>query len=207
MIQGIIFDLDGTLVKLHIDEKLLKKKLQSFFKTDDELTPLIPAILHLAENNSNLIQKAFTTICDEEIKASENMELINDSISFLNILHSKNIKLCLVTMQCRAATEKILNKLKIKEIFSNVLTRDEFPERLEQLRKSLALANLKPHDAIVVGDRLHDVICADEIGCNSILIKKNIQLYEKKIPNSTKLAMDFSEAESILTELLDKQII
>ena len=207
MIQGLIFDLDGTLVKLHIDEKLLKKKLQSFFKTDDELTPLIPAILHLAENNSNLIQKAFTTICDEEIKASENMELINDSISFLNILHSKNIKLCLVTMQCRAATEKILNKLKIKEIFSNVLTRDEFPERLEQLRKSLALVNLKPNDAIVVGDRLHDVICADEIGCNSILIKKNIQLYEKKIPNSTKLAMDFSEAESILTELLDKQII
>ncbi len=70
MIKGIIFDLDGTLVRLPIRYNIIFKKLGTLFDTKDEFKPLIPTILTKANNDVNLIQQAFDLICDEEVKST-----------------------------------------------------------------------------------------------------------------------------------------
>ena len=45
MSKCIIFDLDGTLIKLPIRYELIQKKLKELFKTESEFTPLIPSII------------------------------------------------------------------------------------------------------------------------------------------------------------------
>jgi len=62
MIKGIIFDLDGTLVRLPIRYEIIFKKLQNLFNTQDEFKPLIPTILEKANNDTKLLQQAFDLI-------------------------------------------------------------------------------------------------------------------------------------------------
>ena len=50
MINGIIFDLDGTLIRLPIRYEVIFEKLQNLFDTQDEFKPLIPTILEKANN-------------------------------------------------------------------------------------------------------------------------------------------------------------
>ena len=67
MINGIIFDLDGTLIRLPIRYEVIFEKLQNLFDTQDEFKPLIPTILEKANNDAKLIQQAFDLICEEEL--------------------------------------------------------------------------------------------------------------------------------------------
>ena len=55
MIKGIIFDLDGTLVRLPIKYDEVYKKLQNLFDTNDEFKPLIPTIIKKSKNNPKII--------------------------------------------------------------------------------------------------------------------------------------------------------
>ena len=53
MNKCIIFDLDGTLVKLPIRYELTQKKLKELFNTEFEFSPLIPSIIEQANGNQN----------------------------------------------------------------------------------------------------------------------------------------------------------
>ena len=76
MTKCLIFDLDGTLIKLPIRYEILQKNLQNFFHTENNLSPLIPSIINEAKNNQNVIDDAFKIVCDEELIATESLEEI-----------------------------------------------------------------------------------------------------------------------------------
>ena len=84
MIKGIIFDLDGTLVRLPIKYDKIFTKLQNLFDTQDEFKPLIQTIIKKANNDSKIIEKAFNIICEEEVVAANNFKVIDGSIDILN---------------------------------------------------------------------------------------------------------------------------
>jgi phosphoglycolate phosphatase-like HAD superfamily hydrolase len=105
MIKGIIFDLDGTLVRLPIKYDKIFTKLQDLFNTQDEFKPLIQTIIKKANNDSKIIKKAFDIICEEEVIAANNFEAVDGSIDTLNYFKNKNYSLCLVTMQCMKAAK------------------------------------------------------------------------------------------------------
>jgi len=117
MIKGIVFDLDGTLIQLLIDYQKIQKNLKEFFNISNELKPLIPTIIKLSKNDQNKIKTSFDLICKEEILASDNFKTMNNALETLKFLKSKNLSLCLVTMQCKDALEKILQKLQIPDLF------------------------------------------------------------------------------------------
>ena len=52
MIKGIITDLDGTLIRLPINEDEIKDKLRAYFHTNDNLVPLIPSIIKLSPSKT-----------------------------------------------------------------------------------------------------------------------------------------------------------
>ncbi len=75
-------------------------------------------------------------------------------------------------MQCRKAVEKILGKNEQLDVFSSIISRDESHDRKEQIEKTLAKLALGSNEAIVVGDRIHDVVSARKVGCRAILVNR-----------------------------------
>ena len=76
MTKCLIFDLDGTLIKLPIRYEILQNNLKNFFHTEDNLSPLIPSIIDQAKSNQKVIDDAFKIVCDEELIATESLEEI-----------------------------------------------------------------------------------------------------------------------------------
>ena len=173
MIKGIVFDLDGTLVRLPIKYDKIFTKLQDLFDTQDEFKPLIQTIIKKANNDSRIIEKAFNIICEEEVIAANNFKIIDDSIETLNYFKNKNYSLCLVTMQCMKAAKIVLDKMQISELFSSIITRDITSERSIQIKKSVYVLSFFPNEVVVVGDRIHDVVSAKQVGCVPILFNKS----------------------------------
>lgn len=169
MIKAIIFDLDGTLVRLPVKYDIVYRYLKNLFQTDENFQPLIPTIIKKANNDKNKLNDAFEFLCKQEDNASEQLEIIDNSIEILNYFHLKNFTMCLVTMQCRRVAEKILLKMGVSSLFSNIITRDENYDRLEQIKETISRLSLSPQDTLVVGDRIHDMECAKKAGCIHIL--------------------------------------
>ena len=195
MIKGIIFDLDGTLIQLPIDYQKVQKNLKEFFNISNEFKPLIPTIIKLSKNDQNKIKVSFDLICKEEILASDNFKTMNNALETLKFFKSKNLSLCLVTMQCKDALEKVLQKLQISDLFDSVISRDESFDRQKQIELSLQNIVLTPSEVLVIGDRIHDIESAKKIGCMPIL---KINEIEKIPPFQCKTINDLIELKSIV---------
>ena len=195
MIKGVIFDLDGTLIQLPIDYQKIQKSLKEFFNVSNDLIPLIPTIIKLSKNDQNKIRTSFDLICKEEILASDNFKTMNNALETLKFFKSKNLSLCLVTMQCKDALEKVLQKLQISDLFDSVISRDESFDRQKQIELSLQNIVLTPSEILVVGDRIHDIESAKKIGCMPIL---KINEIEKIPPFQCKIINDLIELKSIV---------
>jgi HAD superfamily hydrolase (TIGR01549 family) len=195
MIKGIVFDLDGTLIQLPINYQKIQKNLKEFFNISNDLKPLIPTIIKLSKNDQNKIKTSFDLICKEEILASDNFKIMNSALETLNFLKSKNLSLCLVTMQCKDALEKILQKLQIPDLFDSIISRDESFDRQKQIELSLKNIVLKPSEVLVIGDRIHDIESAKKIGCIPIL---KINEIEKIPPFQCKIIKNLIELKTIV---------
>ena len=112
MTKCLIFDLDGTLVKLPIRYELIQTELKKLYKTNYDFSPLIHTIIQRSEN-SKMINEAFELICKEEEIASETFEKIDGLVEVLDHVKSKDYTVCLVTMQCKKVATTILQNLKI----------------------------------------------------------------------------------------------
>ena len=195
MIKGIIFDLDGTLIKLPINYNVIQINLKELFNISEDLKPLIPTIIKMSKNDHEKTKTAFDLICKEEILASKNFKIMNDAIDILKFLKSKHLILCLVTMQCRNALEKILLKMNISDLFDSVISRDENYDRFEQIQKSLNNISMPPSEIIVVGDRIHDVESAQKAGCVPVL---KINEIKKMPPFNCKIIKNLVEIKEII---------
>lgn len=191
MTKGIIFDLDGTLIQLPVNYDVVQNNLKEFFGTSENLKPLIPTIIKLSKNDQNKINTSFNLICKEEIIASKKFKIMTDAVEILKFLKSKNLILCLITMQCREALEKILQKMGVLDLFDSIISRDDSYDRFEQIQESLKKSCLESSDVLVVGDRIHDMESAKKAGCIPVLkineIEKNLPFECKKIKNLIEL--------------------
>ena len=91
----------------------------------------------------------------------------------LNYFKNRNYSLSLVTMQCMKAAKLVLNKMQIFELFSSIITRDDSSQRSIQIKNSVEILSLSPNNVMVIGDRIHDVKSAKEVGCSAILFNKD----------------------------------
>jgi len=194
MIKAIIFDLDGTLIRLPIDYNKIQNMLRELFGTSENFIPLIATIIKKAQDDKEKILKAFEFICREELLSIDKMEIIDGALSLLKDIQSQKIILSLITMQCKEAVTRILSKLNMSNnMFSIIISRDESYDRLDQIKKTVEKLSVTPNEVIVIGDRIHDIKSAQKVGCKSILVNR------KKI--------DINVETTIVEKLIDLDII
>src|SRR5260370_23228159 len=149
MLKGIIFDLDGTLISLHVDGAAFRKEIADELARAGFRMDLIDAtskgiyvqdILDRARSQieDGLVKadyklvrsRTFSALDALEVEWIQHSRLLPGAEAVLSRLSGEGrapITLALLTNSGRAATEYALEGLGLSRYFSNSFTRDDLP--------------------------------------------------------------------------------
>jgi HAD superfamily hydrolase (TIGR01509 family) len=189
LLRGIIFDLDGTLISLHVDgaafrREIAKELTQSGFEldfTDARIKGLyVQDMLDLAKSqiDQGLVKGDYERIRERTFRALDALEvewirhsqLLPGVEAILSRLSSEGrapITLALLTNSGRAATTYAMEALGFKRYFQTTFTRDDVPAmkpRPDGIEKALTTLGLGKGEVLYVGDSPIDITAARGAG-------------------------------------------
>ncbi|MGI0090711.1 MAG: HAD family hydrolase [Nitrososphaerales archaeon] len=164
-----IFDLDGTLVNLPVNWRKLKEEIADKFGIENRLPPLYQILNEYFANRPDQLKIAFDMMDQHELKAVQDAVLIDCALDVLDRV-AVNSRLALVTLQGRAACNALLKKFALGRFFEMILTREDSLDRAKQIGIIIEKMSVSARDAVMVGDRDNDVICARQVGLACVLI-------------------------------------
>ena len=163
MIDGVIFDLEGTLVKLPIDYDTLYRGITKELKIP-KVKPLTKTVKML---DSELRERVFKLWENAELKALPNSSLNDEGIKLYR--KYSNEPIALVTMQGKRVVKKILDDFHLS--FNIIFTREDEIERVQQIKRVVDKMGWKPRKVLMVGDRDNDEAAAIEVGCKFVRVR------------------------------------
>ena len=183
-VRGIIFDLDGTLIKSVVDFPKMKQRMIEFINSLPISSPNYTIIQTkneiildlnermidqgISEEERNRILVEISKILTEvEFENLAKVELLPGVKEFILICQEFGIKMGILTRASREYLLASLEQTGIKQYFSVILSRDEFtllkakphPYALDFTIRELAVP---PGDILFVGDHEIDYRCAKE---------------------------------------------
>ena len=189
MLRGIIFDLDGTLISLHVDgaafrREIAKELTQSGFRidlTDPDYKGLyVQDMLDLARSQidqglvkadyEHVRRRTFRALDALEVGWIRHSQLLPGAEAILSRLSGEGkapITLALLTNSGRAATTYAMETLGFKRYFQTTFTRDDVPAmkpRPEGITTALTTLGLGKSEVLYVGDSPIDIIAARGAG-------------------------------------------
>ena len=219
--KGIIFDLDGTLIKSTIDFVKMKNNMINILEKNGVpkglLNPTLTTvvILEKSENIWKDTNKAETDLVivrntieeamnQGEMEAIPLVEEIAGTSNSITKLHNMGYQLAILTRSHHEYAIKALEKLGIKQYFSPILGRGETPKPKpyqEALEHTAMLMKLKMKDLVFVGDHHLDHQSAINAGCAFIGVEtggRGISSWAGDIP--TILLKNVSQLPEFLTK-------
>lgn len=159
--QGVIFDLDNTLVSSSLNFKHIRAEIGCTEHTD-----LLTYIEQLPDAEA---QAAMDIVLSHEYQDAESALLMPGVIECLAALAEQNIKMAVVTRNCQHAAQLKLEKTGLE--FDIVLTRDDAPAKPDPtaLLQVADSWQVTPSQCIYVGDFLFDIQAADNAQMDSCL--------------------------------------
>jgi len=162
-IKAVIFDLDGTITKPYFDFDAIRQEIG--------LEPDGLPILEAMENMSDKEKLRVDELLHRHEKKAVERSILNPGVrETLEKIHDKQMQIGILTRNRRMNAIGIAEKHKLN--FDAIVDREDGPVKpdafgvLELCRKF----NVKPHETIVVGDYLFDVLCANAAGATSVLL-------------------------------------
>jgi len=193
-IKAVIFDLDGTLAYFNIDYiaaraeimKLLTKQglPSSFFSMKEGVFDMLKkAEKHM--KNSGKEKKEFVKLKKNVISIVERYEseaarktsLLPNVFKTLKALREMKLRMAICTTNGEKSTSHILRRFRIVHFFEVVITRESVsavkpdPAHLEAVLKAL---NIRPEEAVVVGDSARDMKCARKLNILAVGVTTGI---------------------------------
>ena len=166
-----VFDMDGTLISLPVDWGSVRSELQRLTGTALKFNPFFLDVQTIVAGDPLLLGPIMRTIDHYEARAVPEACLEEGSMDVLSSL-SRRAKLSLVTMQGRAACERILDSLGIARFFATSFTREDSMDRTAQLLAALKSLGARNSQAFFVGDRINDLKAARAVGVRFVMIRK-----------------------------------
>ena len=161
VVKGVIFDLDGTLIKSPLNFKVIKEKIGC-----PEEKPVLEYINSLEEEG----KRALNILISSEMNAAKKSELYPGVRELINYFKNKKIKTAIVTRNSKKAVDIVLNKHKLS--FDALITRETAPPKpsAKPLIVASELLGIDKKNLICVGDYKYDLIASRKAGIRNILV-------------------------------------
>ncbi|MBN1974169.1 MAG: HAD family hydrolase [Sedimentisphaerales bacterium] len=162
-IKAVIFDMDGTITKPYFDFDAIREEIG----LDQNSGPLLEAMQKMTSSERINAEKILHY---HEQKAIEESQLNNCARETLAALRTEGIPIGILTRNTKANAYAVFNKHGLQ--FDAVVGREDGPVKpdafgvLELCKKF----NVQPHETLVVGDYLFDLLCAIAAGAVSVLL-------------------------------------
>ena len=195
--KAVLFDFDETLVYLPIDYDNVKRRLKKLFLQfgiKSDFHPLIESIndsLLKLENHvsklsaSEIKKKAYAILEDEELKSIKNAKLVEGAKEVLSFLKENHVSIVVVSRNGRKCIEKSVMKLNIPQP-DLIVSRDDVIELKPSPKHAIVALeklNLRPSEALLVGDGYHDVALGKNSGIRTVLVKNKKYMRENILPD------------------------
>jgi len=197
-LQGVIFDLDGTLVDSALDFDLMREDLGIAVGQ-----PILET-LHGMENDPEKTRLQ-EILREHEIAGAERASLMPGVEAFLLELNNRELNTGILTRNSREATDLTLRKLSLE--FTQVLTREDCPHKPDPagLLSICHAWNTEPAHVLYFGDYLFDIQAGRNAGMQTVLFSPH------NLPEYADLAdfviSHFSEATALLDQFRPANVL
>lgn len=162
-IEGVIFDLDGTLVESGLNFRDIRKKLGCPTGVD---------ILTFVEDIEDAVQKdaAAAFIVEQELADAHGARWLSKGKALVEASQAEGVPMAIVTRNSRNATTI---KIETNQIpITTVITREDAPAKPDPTALLQIAANwgLHPSRCLYVGDFDYDRIAAERAGMQFLLV-------------------------------------
>ena len=178
MIQGIIFDLDGTLFdSMFIWDTAGEVYLRSIGREPEADLQKVLKPMSLLQSAQYIREKYYIPLSVEDIMDGVNrtvegfyfhtVEPKPGVIDFLEELHRRNIKMCIATATDRYQVEAALQRCKMRYFFSEIFTCTEVGSGIDRpdiFRKAMEHLQTDRSNTAVVEDAYHAAFTAKQDG-------------------------------------------
>ena len=174
MLQGIIFDMDGTITKPKVNFAALEREIEKN----------IGFVLEHAERSSPEARAKAMEIFDQvETQAAIESELNEGVHELLDYISQKQLKTAILTRNCRKSVDVVMSKHNIH--FEHVISRDDArpkpaPDAILLLSKMM---NIHTDYLLMVGDYKYDIMCGKAAGAKTALLRYRKYLEMDVIPD------------------------
>jgi len=153
-IKLVIFDIDGTLLKLPIRWSEALAQIARVYGTRRKFLGMLAEV-----EGKEIFDKINQILGKYELEASEKPVLYDDALKTIKKL-SENFVIAYVTLQSRAAAERVLEKAGLAKYARCLVTRENAAVRLKQILLVMKRLGFRADETIFVGDKLNDVCSA-----------------------------------------------
>jgi len=217
-VEGVIFDLDGTLAHFNLDYKTLRSEARSYLIRIGVPTSLVEVNESIFEmlkkteiflKNNGKPSEAFVEVRSQvlaiaekyEMEAASTTNLQVGTIETLKELKQMNLKIGLCTTSSEKAVNYILKRFKIQDFFQVLVPRDKVKyvkPSTEQFEIALKALGINPQATAIVGDSIVDMQSASELKAVAVGLPTGMSTLEQLKHNG---------ANFIITSLNDLPIL
>ncbi|MCD6324300.1 MAG: HAD hydrolase-like protein [Desulfurococcales archaeon] len=187
----VIIDIDGTLINNPINWGELRERVKDVLGFPPPSKPLAYFIVELREKDNFAAWEVEKVVRQAEMDSIKTLSPDVALLDSIKALRNSGVRIALVTLRGKDSAISLLRKIRIIDYIDLLLTRDDVPSRHKQLFQCLQEFQVKPDEALFIGDTEGDEEAAKELGIPSVIL-----------PQSQGLSGVRKEVISVLQEVL-----